>query len=53
MATERRANLVFSVLFKSQSLATPPTVSPMTPANNGSDAKRPTLISVKCLNSTR
>jgi hypothetical protein len=40
------------VFFKSQSVATPPTVSPMTPAKR-QRREMPTLISVKCLKSTR
>ena len=43
IATERRASLVLPVFFNSQSVASPPTVSPMTPANSGSEAKMPTL----------
>jgi hypothetical protein len=53
MATARRANLMLPVFASSQSVASPPTVSPTTPAHSGSDAKMPTLISVKCLNSIR
>ena len=47
IATTRRPILALPVTLSSQSVATPPTVSPMTPANSGSDANRPTLISVK------
>ena len=53
IATDRRASLALPVLCSSQSVATPPTVSPMTPANNGRDANRPTFRSVKCRKSTR
>src|SRR5450830_1397087 len=53
IATARRASLMLPVLASSQSVARPPTVSPTTPAQSGSDAKMPTLINVKCLNSTR
>src|ERR1700730_12444072 len=53
MATARRANLVLPVFFKSQSVARPPTVSPTTPAQSGSEANSPTLSSVNCRNSIR
>src|SRR5258708_37351075 len=53
IATERRASLVFPVLCSSQSVASPPTVSPMTPANNGREANRPTFRRVKCRKCTR
>src|SRR5579883_1834804 len=53
IATERCASLELPVLTSSQSVATPPNVSPTTPAHSGSDAKMPTLISVRWRASTR
>src|SRR5260370_32949074 len=53
IATERGASLVVPVLCSSQSVASPPTASPMTPANNGRDANRPTFRGVKCRKATK